>query len=91
MKETMKDINGVTIKVGDFVLYAAASGSTATLQYAKVLKKTKIGGYKKGFQVGRANEGFKSVMNICWYERILVIKKSFLPAKIRKQLETAYA
>lgn len=89
----MKDINGKTIKEGDFILYAAAHLSTAHLNYAKVLKKVMVGGRfkKQALKVGRANEGFKTVANIDWYDRILVIKKSTVPVKIRKQLEVSFA
>lgn len=92
--ETMKDINGKTIKEGDFILYAAARLSTAHLDYAKVLKKVMVGGPTRGKQalkVGRANRGIKTVTNIDWYGRILVIKKSSVPAKIRRQLEVNFA
>lgn len=89
----MKDINGKTIKEGDFILYAAARLGTARLNYAKVLKKVMVGGHfkKQALQIGRANEGIKTVANIDWYNRILVIKKSELPAKIRQQLEANFA
>ncbi len=90
----MKDINGKTVKVGDFILYSADS----RLNYGKILAKKKVSKYpgyaaKEVLQVRTVFRSYfagfsKNTVNLNPYGgRLLVIKKSTIPAKLRKGFE----